>query len=657
MRILPVSTIDDTRTILQEVMRIRKYLEENPIRNIFFINTNYAVGTIAYNVSDIYINSGLDVTASADDALVFKNGYIGIIDSIGDEYVTVQGVQTFRGEKGDTGATGPQGPKGDTGETGPQGPKGDTGAQGLRGPEGAQGETGPQGPTGATGPQGPQGPQGEEGKSIEAYTSNANYVGYGDTNKYYYSNLIHTPSDTINYCPIIFANGYIAVVNESHPEAGNPYFYIDEGVSLIGPTGATGPQGPTGATGPQGPTGATGPQGPQGEGVPAGGTTGQVLKKKSGTDYDTEWANESGGGGGLPSSNVEGQTIVTTDNQGTAAFVEPIINYGKNLIINPDFKINQRNASGTFGSNDIGKYQRDRWQLGRLGSSTTGVTDSISTVSDYGESLRLLDGSITQYVEISKNINSKYYLIGVTYLKDGFTNSGRAKVQLYSNSGYANINVIKEQYITKRFNEDDEYVTYEQYTALVEVSFMSNTSYTDILAADIIGFVITKQTGSIVYLMNSFMYPIVSANQYQVGKFIPFVNYDYNEEIERCKYYYEKVTLDQLVNVHMEKKTIGGVEYINGIIYQYIDITNKRINPTLTKTNTAYAAYRAGDNSITYDQFFINNSSATKNKIYLISNAGNFTKDFDYVCVGLCESNQSATDFKTILLDAEIYTL
>jgi hypothetical protein len=31
--------------------------------------------------------------------------------------------------------------------------------------------------------------------------------------------------------------------------------------------------------------------------VPSGGTTGQVLKKASNTDYDTEWANESGGGG------------------------------------------------------------------------------------------------------------------------------------------------------------------------------------------------------------------------------------------------------------------------------------------------------------------------------------------------------------------------
>lgn len=34
---------------------------------------------------------------------------------------------------------------------------------------------------------------------------------------------------------------------------------------------------------------ATGPQGPAGPGVPSGGTTGQVLVKKSNTDYDTEW--------------------------------------------------------------------------------------------------------------------------------------------------------------------------------------------------------------------------------------------------------------------------------------------------------------------------------------------------------------------------------
>lgn len=63
-----------------------------------------------------------------------------------------------------------------------------------------------------------------------------------------------------------------------------------------GDTGDTGPQGiqgikgDTGDIGPQGNPGATGPQGDPGVGVPAGGTTGQVLTKSSNTDYNTGWA-------------------------------------------------------------------------------------------------------------------------------------------------------------------------------------------------------------------------------------------------------------------------------------------------------------------------------------------------------------------------------
>lgn len=83
-----------------------------------------------------------------------------------------------QGEKGDVGAIGPRGEKGEAGEAGPQGPqgeKGDTGAMGAQGPQGPQGEQGPAGPkgeqglTGATGPKGekgdtgPAGPQGEKG--------------------------------------------------------------------------------------------------------------------------------------------------------------------------------------------------------------------------------------------------------------------------------------------------------------------------------------------------------------------------------------------------------------------------------------------------------------------------------------------------------------
>jgi hypothetical protein len=68
-----------------------------------------------------------------------------------------------------------------------------------------------------------------------------------------------------------------------------------------GNPGQEGPRGPQGPKGDKGDTGAVGPQGEQGvkgdtgAGVPVGGFTGQVLKKKSNSSFDTEWADEERG--------------------------------------------------------------------------------------------------------------------------------------------------------------------------------------------------------------------------------------------------------------------------------------------------------------------------------------------------------------------------
>lgn len=45
--------------------------------------------------------------------------------------------------------------------------------------------------------------------------------------------------------------------------------------------------------------------------LPTGGTTGQVLKKHSGTDYDVEWADESGGGSSPSPSSATPQPLGT----------------------------------------------------------------------------------------------------------------------------------------------------------------------------------------------------------------------------------------------------------------------------------------------------------------------------------------------------------
>jgi len=70
---------------------------------------------------------------------------------------------------------------------------------------------------------------------------------------------------------------------------------IEQTVALDGLKGDKGDTGATGAQGVPGATGATGATGAPGVGVPVGGSTAQVLRKKSATDYDTEWATAGAG--------------------------------------------------------------------------------------------------------------------------------------------------------------------------------------------------------------------------------------------------------------------------------------------------------------------------------------------------------------------------
>ena len=96
-------------------------------------------------------------------------------------------------------------------------------------------------------------------------------------------------------------------------ERGNEYWKVGDGVTAWNslPYVGVGPQGPkgnTGATGPEGDSayevavanGFTGTEvewlvslgGIPGPGVPVGGTAKQILRKISGTDYDSEWSDE-----------------------------------------------------------------------------------------------------------------------------------------------------------------------------------------------------------------------------------------------------------------------------------------------------------------------------------------------------------------------------
>ena len=70
------------------------------------------------------------------------------------------------------------------------------------------------------------------------------------------------------------------------PAGSSATVEYNSGVMSLGiPRGATGERGQTGATGPKG------DKGDKGAGIPSGGSSGQILKKRSGTNYDTEWGN------------------------------------------------------------------------------------------------------------------------------------------------------------------------------------------------------------------------------------------------------------------------------------------------------------------------------------------------------------------------------
>lgn len=131
---------------------------------------------------------------------------------------------------------------------------------------------GPQGEPGKDGAQGPAGKDGADG------------------------------SDGATFYPSVSSDGTLSWTNDGGKVNPTP-------VNIRGPQGqpgADGQQGIQGVPGPQGPAGADGQDGQKGDkgdpgvGVPAGGTIGQVLTKKSNTDYDTEWTDQTGGGSGTP---------------------------------------------------------------------------------------------------------------------------------------------------------------------------------------------------------------------------------------------------------------------------------------------------------------------------------------------------------------------
>jgi hypothetical protein len=225
------------------------------------------------------------------------------------------------GTPGSEGREGPQGPLGPEGPPGNPGGPGPAGQDGASGPAGQQGSPGIQGPSGQQGPIGPQGAAGESFLWRGTWTAGS----YDQGDVVYHDGSSYIAAEDTSASPAIDdAWQEIAVAGAAGPQgpegqqgpqglkgdagsqglagaAGQPGTPGAPGAAgSQGPQGIQGPEGLAGADstvpGPEGPKGADGSQGSPGQGVPTGGTTSQLLAKKSATNYDTEWVVAPSGG-------------------------------------------------------------------------------------------------------------------------------------------------------------------------------------------------------------------------------------------------------------------------------------------------------------------------------------------------------------------------
>ena len=127
------SQLTENKTLLEEFLRIRDYLEANPLYKVYYAGTNYVAGVLTYAMTTITLKEGEKL--GVGDVVLFANAYYAKVEDVSEDVTTFtvsQGVN-IRGPQGATGATGPQGA---TGATGPQGATGAQGPQGEAGKDG-----------------------------------------------------------------------------------------------------------------------------------------------------------------------------------------------------------------------------------------------------------------------------------------------------------------------------------------------------------------------------------------------------------------------------------------------------------------------------------------------------------------------------------------
>lgn len=318
---------------------------------------------------DMWILTDTTGDGDAGDGMVSDGGGTGVSHW--------QNVGPIKGEKGDTGAQGgqgTQGTKGDTGDQGLQGIKGDDGdvgsqgSQGIQGSQGVKGDPGTTGADGGTGLKGDTGEQGTPGAKGDA----------GDTGS---QGIQGVPGN-------VGADSVVPGPKGDKGDAG-----ADGGQGIQGEPGTKGDAGDTGIQGVQGtkgdagadstvegPQGNAGPTGPTGPGTATGGTSGQVLAKIDGTDFNTEWVNQSGGvGGGTGLERVtdtnSGWRLVGQNNHAPIGLDAVDLSIGEGAYIGAGGRTSFSAGNATYAAGDYSV------SMGNWAKSTAGFAVSIGNAA------------------------------------------------------------------------------------------------------------------------------------------------------------------------------------------------------------------------------------------------------------------------------------
>lgn len=217
-------------------------------------------------------------------------------------------ISTTEGIQGPQGPAGPQGPRGEQGPVGPSGPQGEPGIQGETGP------SGPAGPTGATGPQGERGETGQPGQGVPAGGTIGQVL--AKTGNEDYNTAWENPSDLeiipvldvgtitgttpiqVSLTPEQVAQSQLenAVVQAVYQNITLRLQKIGKNANQVVFSGFASNSNIYLFVNIESSTATFNIA--EVKALPAGGKTGQVLAKVSDTDYDTQWVDQTGGGGG-----------------------------------------------------------------------------------------------------------------------------------------------------------------------------------------------------------------------------------------------------------------------------------------------------------------------------------------------------------------------